>query len=55
MFAAVSSTPLRINRTGAVSCENAAPNRMIATPAPQMIHLRSSRSAKVDASNGAIG
>ena len=41
MLAAVSSTPLRISSAGAVSCENAAPNRMIARDAPQMIHLRS--------------
>ena len=55
MFAAVSNTPHRISSAGTVNCENAIPNTMIATDAPQMIHLRSNRSAKLAASNGAIG
>ncbi len=55
MFAAVSSTPLVINSVASVNCENAKPNAMIATQAPQMIHFRSSRSAKLAASSGAIG
>ena len=55
MFAAVSNTPHRIRSAGSVNCENAVPNAMIAAHAPQMIHLRSRRSAKLAASNGAIG
>ena len=55
MFAAVKSTPVRISSAGTVSCENAVPNRMIAMQAPQMIHLRSSLSAKLAASSGATG
>ena len=50
MLAAVSNTPHRISSAGAVSCENAMPNTMIAAHAPQMIHLRSKRSAKLAAS-----
>ena len=49
------STPHRISSAGWVSCENAMPKMLIASAAPQMIHLRSSRSAKLAASSGAIG
>jgi len=39
------ATPHRINSGAWVNCENAIPNTEIATAAPQMIHLRSKRSA----------
>ncbi len=55
MLAAVISTPHRINSAGSVNCEKAIPNTPIANAAPQMIHLRSKRSAKLAASKGAIG
>src|SRR6202163_2572658 len=55
MLAAVINTPQRINSAGCANCENAIPNAEIAAAAPQMIHLRSNRSAKLAASRGAIG
>ena len=44
MFAAVSSTPLIISSAGTVNCENAQPNKMIATQAPQTSHRKLGKS-----------
>ena len=49
------STPQAISSTGCVSSAKASPKAMMATQAPEMIHLRSKRSAKLAASSGAIG
>ena len=55
MLAAVNNTPKAISSTGCTSCANESPKMMIAVQAPQMIHLRSKRSAKLAARSGAIG